>query len=51
MGVGDGYIWMGANATPNGIFQTDMSSRTITHAASLLAGGGCHGVEYVDGKL
>jgi hypothetical protein len=51
MGCGDGYIWMAANAAPNGIFQTDMSSRTITHRQIPLGGGGCHGVEYVDGKL
>src|SRR6202035_3235911 len=31
MGYGDGCIWMGANAAPEGIFQTDMSSRTISH--------------------
>src|SRR6478672_8013187 len=28
MGVGDGCIWMAANADPQGIFQTDMNSRT-----------------------
>ena len=51
MGVGGGYIWMGANAAPNGIFQTDMNARTISHRQVPLGGGGCHGVEYVDGKL
>jgi len=51
MGVGGGYIWMGANTAPNGIFQTDMSSKTIAHRQIPLGGGGCHGVEYVDGKL
>jgi len=51
MAVGGGYIWMGANAAPNGIFQTDMSSKTISHRQIPLGGGGCHGVEYVDGKL
>jgi hypothetical protein len=55
MGVGGGYIWMGANAAPQGIFQTDMSSKTISHRQIPLGpkenGGGCHGVEYVDGKL
>jgi streptogramin lyase len=51
MAVGGGYIWMGANAAPNGIFQTDMSSKTISHRQVPLGGGGCHGVEYVDGKL
>jgi hypothetical protein len=51
MGVGGGYIWMGANAAPNGIFQTDMNGKTISHRQIPLGGGGCHGVEYVDGKL
>jgi hypothetical protein len=51
MGVGGGYIWMGANAAPNGIFQTDMNGKTIAHRQIPLGGGGCHGVEYVDGKL
>ena len=55
MGVGDGCIWMGANAAPQGIFQTDMSSKTISHRQIPLGprenGGGCHGVEYVNGKL
>src|SRR5205809_977260 len=31
MGVGGGYIWMGANTAPNGIFQTGMRSKTIAH--------------------
>jgi hypothetical protein len=44
MGVGGGYIWMGANAAPNGIFQTDMSGKTIAHRQIPLGGGGCHGV-------
>src|ERR1700704_6671598 len=51
MGCGDGYIWMAANAAPEGIFQTDMSSKTISHRQIPLGpadnGGGCHGVEYV----
>ena len=51
MAVGGGFIWMGANAAPNGIFQTDMTSKTISHRQIPLGGGGCHGVEYVDGKL
>jgi len=55
MGVGGGFIWMGANAAPQGIFQTDMTSKTITHRQIPLGpkenGGGCHGVEYVNGKL
>ena len=51
MAVGGGYVWMGANAAPNGIFQTDMSSKTIAHRQIPLGGGGCHGVEWVEGKL
>jgi hypothetical protein len=51
----DGFVWMGANAAPQGIFQTDMSSRTVSHRQIPLGpeanGGGCHGLEYVDGKL
>ena len=49
--IGGGFIWMGANAAPNGIFQTDMNSKTIAHRQVPLGGGGCHGIEYVDGKL
>jgi hypothetical protein len=51
MGIGGGFIWMGANTAPNGIFQTDMSSKTVSHRQIPLGGGGCHGVEYVNGKL
>src|SRR5947207_10587056 len=51
MAVGGGYIWMGANAAPNGIFQTDMNAKTIAHRQIPLGGGGCQGAEYVDGKL
>src|SRR3989442_10543346 len=51
MGVGGGYIWMGANAAPNGIFQTDMNSKTISHRQIPLGGGGCHRVDDVDGML
>jgi len=55
MGFGGGYIWMAANAAPEGIFQTDMNSKTISHRQIPLGpadnGGGCHGVEYVNGKL
>jgi len=55
MGYGGGYIWMGANAAPEGVFQTDLSSRTISHRQIPLGprdnGGGCHGLEYVNGKL
>ena len=55
MAFGDGYIWMGANAAPQGVFQTDLNSKTVSHRQIPLGpaenGGGCHGLEYVDGKL
>jgi len=55
MGVGGGFIWMGANAAPQGVFQTDMNAKTITHRQIPLGprenGGGCHGLEYANGKL
>src|SRR5438270_54778 len=31
MAIGEGFVWMGANAAPQGIFQTDMTSKTISH--------------------
>ncbi|HWW83468.1 MAG TPA: hypothetical protein VNZ26_07690 [Vicinamibacterales bacterium] len=55
LAYGDGYIWMGANAAPEGVFQTDMSAKTISHRQIPLGpaenGGGCHGLEYQNGKL
>jgi streptogramin lyase len=55
LAYGDGCIWMAANAAPQGIFQTDLTSKTISHRQIPLGprdnGGGCHGVEYVNGKL
>ncbi len=51
MAFGEGYIWMCANAPPEGIFQTDLNSKTISHRQIPLGGGGCHGADYVDGKL
>lgn len=51
---GEDCVWMGANAAPEGIFQTDMSSRTLRHLQIPLGaadGGGCHGLMYVDGKI
>jgi hypothetical protein len=51
MALGGGYIWMAANAPPNGIFQTDMNSKTISHRQVPLGGGGIHGLEYAQGKL
>ena len=51
MALGGGYIWMAANAAPNGIFQTDMNSKTISHHQVPLGGGGIHGLEYAEGKV
>lgn len=55
LGFGGGSIWMGANAAPQGIFQTDLNSKTVSHRQIPLGprenGGGCHGLEYADGKL
>jgi hypothetical protein len=55
MAVGGGYVWMGANAAPGGIFQVDMNSKLISHRQIPLGpaddGGGCHGVMWHDGKL
>jgi streptogramin lyase len=51
MAWGGGFIWMGANAAPNGIFQTDISARTLSHRQIPLGGGGCHGLQYSEGKL
>ena len=55
MAYGDGCVWMGANAAPEGIFQTDMNSRTVSHRQIPMGpadnGGGCHGLLWNDGKL
>lgn len=51
MAVGGGYVWMCANAAPNGVFQTDMNSRTVSHRQMPMGGGGNHGASYRDGKL
>jgi hypothetical protein len=51
MAYGAGYIWMGANAEPQGFFQTDLDSRTISHRQIPLGGGGTHGALYHEGKL
>lgn len=53
---GDGCVWMAANSSAaEGIFQIDMTGREITHRQIPLGqpdnGGGCHGIEYVDGKI
>ena len=51
MAVGGGYVWMCANGGPNGVYQTDMNSRTVSHRQLPLGGGGCHGALWHDGKL
>lgn len=55
MAFGGGYIWMCANASPNGVFQTDMNSNLVSHRQIPLGpadnGGGCHGAKYYEGKL
>jgi len=55
MEVGDGYVWMIANAPPQGVFQVDMKSKLISHRQIPLGpasdGGGSHGGQWHDGKL
>ena len=51
MAVGEGYVWMVANASPYGVFQTDMNSRTVSHRQIPLGAGGSHGAKFRDGKL
>ena len=54
MAVGGGYVWMVANAPPQGVFQVDMNSKLISHRQIPLGGvdgGGSHGAEWDNGKL
>jgi hypothetical protein len=55
MAAGGGYIWMVANAPPQGVFQVDMNSKLISHRQIPLGhpndGGGSHGATWQDGKL
>ncbi|MGA3235811.1 MAG: hypothetical protein ABSG03_05895 [Bryobacteraceae bacterium] len=55
MAVGGGYVWMVANAPPQGVFQVDMNSQLISHRQIPLGpandGGGCHGALWHDDKL
>jgi hypothetical protein len=55
MAVGGGYVWMCANAEPEGVFQVDMNSKQVSHHQIPLGpannGGGCHGGMWQDGKL
>lgn len=55
MAYGGGYIWMVANAPPQGVFQVDMNSRLVSHRQIPLGatndGGGCHGAMWHEDKL
>jgi hypothetical protein len=56
MAVGGGWVWMIANAPPQGVFQVDMNSRLISHRQIPLGppggdGGGSHGGLWHEGKL
>ncbi len=55
MAVGGGYVWMVANAPPEGVFQVDMNSKLISHRQIPLGpadnGGGTHGAFWHEGKL
>src|SRR4051794_16340655 len=56
MAVGGGYVWMVANAPPEGVFQVDMNSRLVSHRQIPLGapgadGGGSHGGVLEGGKL
>jgi len=55
MAYGNGFVWMGANADPFGIFQVDLNSNQVSHRQIPLSvdgkGGGCHGVKWQNGKL
>lgn len=55
MAVGGGYVWMIANAAPQGVFQVDMNSKLISHRQIPLGhandGGGSHGGHWQEGKL
>ncbi|NJN84521.1 MAG: hypothetical protein HC802_21055, partial [Caldilineaceae bacterium] len=55
MAVGGGYVWMIANAPPQGVFQVDMNSKLISHRQIPLGapggdGGGSHGGLWHEGK-
>ena len=56
MAYGDGCVWMGANAAPEGVFQVDMNSNEVSHRqiplnVNAANGGGCHGLQWHEGKL
>jgi hypothetical protein len=54
--VGGGYVWMIANAPPQGVFQVDMDSKLVSHRQVPLGapggdGGGSHGGLWHEDKL
>jgi hypothetical protein len=53
--VGNGHLWMGANGGPEGIYEVDMTGKTVAHHQIPLGqptnGSGCHGLLYRNGKL
>ena len=55
MAFGNGHVWMGANGGAEGIYETDLNSKTVLHRQIPLGppgnGGGCHGLMWHDGKL
>ncbi len=58
MAYGDDCVWMGANGGAGGgegIYQTDMNSKTVSHRQIPLGpmddGGGCHGLMWHEEKL
>ena len=60
MAYGGGCVWMGANGgqsggSGEGIFQTDVNSKTVSHRQIPLGpvddGGGCHGLMWYEDKL
>jgi hypothetical protein len=51
LAFGGGHLWVGGNAAPNGIYQTDLNGRLIARRDIPMGGGGNHGVAYHDGKV
>jgi len=55
MAWGDNNVWMAANDAPYGIFQVDLSGKELSHRQIPLSldgnGGGCHGLQWDNGKL
>jgi len=55
MAYGDNCVWMGANAAPYGVFQVDGAGKELSHRQIPMSlndqGGGCHGLQWHDGKL